>query len=295
MPRPSAAEVDERLVAELGVQADHPLVGRDVDEVGLVQDDDRPDVPLLGGDQVAVDQRQLQPRLGQGRDDQELVDVRRDDVLLAAIPPRERPRAALDLLDQALVGPARPEPDAVARGHDVAAVDRQRLEDPPDAAAILLAVLALDDRDQPVHADDPPRLARRQVDGEHRRRIVGRGATPRPRPGSPGSPSDAATGPPCADPLARGGVGPLLVVLAVRPRQVVVPRPLLAVLPELDADFLLLRHGQSSRLTVRTSLSSIIEPGRRRVKPPDAWETSIRRRPRKSDWVKTTLTIGRYT
>ena len=66
MPRPSAAEVTIGLVAELGVEADHPLVEGQVDEVGLVQDDDRPDAADLGRDQVAVDQAAASARARRG-------------------------------------------------------------------------------------------------------------------------------------------------------------------------------------------------------------------------------------
>jgi hypothetical protein len=151
----------DRLVAELGVEPDDPLVGGDVDQVGLVQDDDRPDAPLLGRDQVAVDQRQLQAGLGEGRDEQDLVDVRDDHMLATPIPAGDHPAPGVNLLDLSLIGAGRPEPDPVTDGHDVPALDRQRLEDTSDPATHLTAILGLDDRDQPVHAEDTARLTGR--------------------------------------------------------------------------------------------------------------------------------------
>ena len=55
---------------------------------------------------------------------------------MAAIAAGDRAAAGLDLLDQPFVAAraAGPEPDAVADGDDVAAVDRQGLEQPADVA-----------------------------------------------------------------------------------------------------------------------------------------------------------------
>ena len=213
IPRPSAAEVSERLVAELGVQADDPLVERQVDEVGLVQDDHRPDAADLGRDQVAVDQRELQPRLLEGRDDEDLVDVGDEDVLAAAVAAGDRPAAGLDLLDQPFLAAAvaGPEPDAVADGDDVAGVDRQGLEDAADVAGVLAAVVGLDDREQAVDPDDPARGGRRPRSTERRRRGR-RSASPcrRGRPASGTSVDDRPVPrqvPLGADALADDGLG----------------------------------------------------------------------------------------
>ena len=119
---PEAAEAaavghrgDDRLVAELGVKADHPLARRQVDQVGLVEDDDRRHAPHLGRDQVAVDQAELEPGLGQGRDDEHLVDVGGDDVLAMAIAAGDQPAPGFDLLDQPL-GARRPTRAGTRRG-----------------------------------------------------------------------------------------------------------------------------------------------------------------------------------
>ena len=90
----------DRLVAELGVEADDPLVVGQVDEVGLVEDDDGADAAGLGRDEVAVDQAELQAGLGQGRDDEDLVDVGDEDVLAVAIAAGDHAPTGLDLLDQ---------------------------------------------------------------------------------------------------------------------------------------------------------------------------------------------------
>ena len=90
--------------------------------------------------------------------------------------------------------------------------------------------------------DDPAGQARREVDGQHRRRVVGRASSAAGRRGLVDDRPVPREVPLGADPLAGGRLGPRRVVLAVAPGQVVGPRPLLAVLLERDPDFLLLRH-----------------------------------------------------
>ena len=150
------------LVAELGVKAHDPLVEGDVDQVGLVEDDDGADPADLGGHQVAVDQAELEPGLGQGRDDEHGVDVGRDDVLAVAIAASDHSLAGLDLLDQPFLaaGAGRPEPDPVADGDHVPALDGQALEQPPHVAGERPPVVGLDEGEQAVDADDATRQGR---------------------------------------------------------------------------------------------------------------------------------------
>ena len=134
----------EGLVTELGVEADHPLVERRVDQVGLVQDDHRPNAADLGRDQVAVDQGEFQARLLERRDDQDLIDVRDEYVLVSAVTAGDR---AVPAARPSRSSPLRcrrpgPEPDPVADGDDVPGVDRHGLQEPADVARVRLAVVS---------------------------------------------------------------------------------------------------------------------------------------------------------
>ena len=106
----------------------------------------------------------MRPGLGQGRDDEDLVDVGGEDLLAIAIAAGDHAAAGLDLLDQPLVagGPAGPEPDAVADRDDVPALDRQGLEQAADVAGIGPPVVGPDHQDQPMDADHPALEARRR-------------------------------------------------------------------------------------------------------------------------------------
>ena len=143
---PARGAGQQRRDAELAVQADERLVDRRVDEVGLVQAEDRRDAALLGAGEVAVDQVRLQVRLDQRHDDDDLIDVGDQDVL----PPREAagqhavPR--LDALDHAFVASWRAactqtrSPVVTMLRSSVA-----RSEHPAHGAAELPAVFGLDD------------------------------------------------------------------------------------------------------------------------------------------------------
>ena len=84
-------------------------------------------------------------------------------MLAVAIAADDHPAAGLDLLDQPLVAagpPGRNQTRSPTVDH-VPALDRQALEQPPDVAGEGPPVVGLDDREQAVDPDDPPRQAGR--------------------------------------------------------------------------------------------------------------------------------------
>src|SRR5262249_14347884 len=124
-------------------------------------------------------------------------------------------------------------------------LDLQALEQAADVAGIGAAVVGPDQKDQPMHADDPAREAGRRIDSTHRGGIHrGAGAArvlcpadvfdDRPMP------RQLATR---TDPVGRRGCTGARLVVAELTGQVIGPRPLLAVLPQRNPHFLLLAHG----------------------------------------------------
>ena len=166
-------------VAELVVEAEDPLVVGQVDQVGLVQDDDGADAAFFGGDQVAVDEGGLQGGLFEGGDDQDLVDIGDQDVFAAAVATGDGAVAAVDFFDHALVVATGAEPDDVADGDDVSAVDGEGFQDSTDAAAVGVAVVGQDHAIEAVDFDDAALRGIRRG----RRRARSRGGRRRFRPG----------------------------------------------------------------------------------------------------------------
>jgi hypothetical protein len=70
--------------AELTVKANRGLPVGGVDEVGLVEANQRRDAALLGAGEIAIDQVRFQIRLDQRHDDDDLIDVGDQDMLPAA-------------------------------------------------------------------------------------------------------------------------------------------------------------------------------------------------------------------
>src|SRR5262249_50217859 len=153
--------------------------------------------------------------------------------------PREQAMPWLDALDEALVVESRPNPDAIAGGHDVALIGSQRPQKPSDGAAILLAAIGFDDALQSMHAQHPARQTGDRVHGRHVRRFL-------PRPSRAGfflndcaPPRKLALG---ANALALRSGFFVEAVLVKAARPLPRARRLGAVLAHVHANFLLLRH-----------------------------------------------------
>ena len=71
-----------------------------VDQVGLVEHDDGANAADFRRDQVSVDQVELEARLIECRDDEHLVDIRRDDMLAMAVPARDHAAPVFDFFDE---------------------------------------------------------------------------------------------------------------------------------------------------------------------------------------------------
>ena len=112
-------------------------IGADVvDEVGLVEDDDRPRAAVPGGREVALDAPQVEVVV-EAADQEDRVDVGGDDLLLGGLAgdlAREPAAAGEEGLDGALVVGARPRRDGhpVADGGEAVATVGQVAQPAPD-------------------------------------------------------------------------------------------------------------------------------------------------------------------
>ena len=183
---------------------------------------------------------------------------------MASIPASDGPVPAFHLFDHGFVARIRAweKPDSVADGDHVAAVDRHRLKHAANVAGMGLAVVALDDRDQAVNADNSAWPASREVDREIRSTVV-LTASIAVAQRLVGVVDDGHDGPmprqiPLrANALGAFGVGLCEAVLPVFAGQVVGPRPFLTVLSERDPDFLLLRHAQPPSRSMPQAIQSL--------------------------------------
>ena len=164
MPWPRRGRDQQHLVAHLPIHAgQRHQVGR-LDEVDLVDADQRLDPDPLGFDQEAVDQVRLERRLGGAGHDQQLIDVGHQHVLPAFAGAAEDGAAGLDPLDQAVGFAFRPESHQVARCDDVPLVGAEVFQQPPGCAAELAAIVGSHHAGQAMHAEHAAGKGRRQID-----------------------------------------------------------------------------------------------------------------------------------
>ncbi len=163
----------EHFVAHLGVHSRQRFQAGGVHQVDLVDADQRPGGPFLGGHQQAVDQVRLQPGLGGAADDGHLVDVGHQDLLPAADRPADAPLSRLDPLDEPFLGVGvfhGAKQHAVPRRHHVPLIGGQGLQQPAGRAPVDVAVLVLDHAVEPEHTKHSAATAELfvhvQVDGQ---------------------------------------------------------------------------------------------------------------------------------
>ena len=93
----------DRAVAHASIHANQRLqVGR-VDQIDLVDADDRSYSPFLRSDQESIDQVWLNGWLGGATDDQQLVDIRHQDMLSPAARPADNAMPRFHAFDNAFI------------------------------------------------------------------------------------------------------------------------------------------------------------------------------------------------
>ena len=123
--KPSGRGDEQDVVTELRIDAnERHQIGR-LDEIDLVDADDRPNLGTLGGHEQPVDQVRFDAWLCRARHDDQLVDVRDQHMLSTAAGAAHYAVAWFDALDDALFGPLGSEPHDVAGCDDVPLVGRE--------------------------------------------------------------------------------------------------------------------------------------------------------------------------
>ena len=224
----------------MSIVADKRLQERWVNQVDFIDEDDRLDTALFGGNQDAVDQIRLQPRLGGTGDDEDLVDVGYDDVLAASTCTADAPSTWLDTFDDPFSGILirifnRPESHQVASHHDVTLIGTKRFEESAGSTFVGLTVFRLDDAYQASNRQDPAGQGRSFVHFELDAEawfvfVTGLDTDDRPM-------SSQFTL--AADPLTRDSVLFLEPVLVILPSPVGRSRSDLSIFFELGPDLLL--------------------------------------------------------
>ena len=161
---------EQHFVTELRVHADERhQIGR-LDEIDLVDADDRTNAALLGRDKQAIDEIRLQARFGGARDDHELIDVRNEHMLPAAAGAADHAVPRFDALDDSLFASLGAKPDDVARRDDVALIGGQRFQESAGSRTEDgFARLVAHDAHQPLHAQHATEAADGAVDVGHER------------------------------------------------------------------------------------------------------------------------------
>src|SRR5690606_15286934 len=129
-------------IAQLCIDTGNLLnIGR-VHQIELIEADHRTDVILLGGQQIAIDQRRFESRLGTAGHDQQVIDIGDNHMLAPAAGAAEHAVTRLDALDHSAVVTVGKKADAVTGSHNVPLIGGQRLKQLPYGAGIDLSVIA---------------------------------------------------------------------------------------------------------------------------------------------------------
>ena len=99
-PHPGSRTGEQRRYAQLTVVPYQRLILGRVDQVALVEAQNRRDLALLGAGQIAVDEVRLEVRLNDGHDDDDLIHIGDDDVLPAARRARQHAVPRFDPFDE---------------------------------------------------------------------------------------------------------------------------------------------------------------------------------------------------